>query len=423
MLTPSSGTAQRVFTFALLFVALLAGMAAPASAAETIDGVFDGNDNLSGAYRLIIPSGASEDDPVGLIVFFHSDGVVGSVKSDANALAARGNESHLAVAALVVPWEGGGSGEPPSDPADQCWWAPRVQQNALYVKRWIEQVVDDELGDALDRDRIYFVGVSGGADLAAALNVHLGFLYGGGSVAVCGGDLPRSDGGSCFGPDPPVLDPLPGVNDVSNGDADAWLYSFDTTLADPFRPLAIDASEYYSDLGFSVSFADLPGGGHCQFNEEGVFGIIDRRLEEMLGSRPGGGCQLVDVREFADDLIDQIPLQVAQIAIPLDDPKRSKLLGKIQKRLDRIAALRTEIPDQVYECGGNSGCPKVGLGPILDQILDDLRHLKNKLVPKVVGRSSDAELREGLLEQNLISHKAKKKALKQIPRKGRLCEL
>ena len=137
---------------------------------------------------------------------------------------------------------------------------------------------------------------------------------------------------------------------------------------------------------------------------------------------PAKGCEKVDVSGFADALIDSVPLQVAQQAIPLDDVKRDKLLGKIQAELDAIAALRAQIPDEADVCEPGSGCPKIGLKGITADIRDHLAKLKKKLVPKSVDRNPDAGLRESLLATNLASHKAKKAALAEIPVKGRLCE-
>jgi hypothetical protein len=402
----------------LLLTVALGVLAAPARAGVPLDGVFDASNGLSGPYRLIVPEGPLGSDSVGLLLFFHADGDVDGFRAHADNLAERGEKSRLAVAALTVPSDG----PPPTEPADQCWWAPRPQSNAEYVGEWIENVALGELGDALDFDRVYFAGISGGGDFAAAVNLHLDFRYGGGAVALCGGDMPRANGGSCVSePGPPLLDPLPGAANLPPNAAEASAYSFDLTKNDSLRPLALAARDYYEGLGFEVLFGDPAGSGHCGFAEP-LEQLLDRRIERVASLVPPDGCTPLDLSDAGAALLDDVPLVVAQQAIPEDDPERATLLAGIQEQLDAVAALRAEIPDAVSLCQARTGCSVLKLTATKREIGRHLGRLKRRLVPKALAHSADPTLRKSLRDTNRASHQAKKAALRQIPGKLRLCE-
>jgi hypothetical protein len=405
----------------LLLCAVFGRSAEPALAAAPVDGVFSASNGLSGGYRLLVPDGLEGAGSLGLLLFFHADGDVDSFRTHAGNLAERGAKSRLAVAALAVPRPGPADGTPPSDPADQCWWAPREASNARYVGEWIEGVAAAELGDVLDPERVYFAGVSGGADFASALHLHLGFRYGGGSVALCGGDLPRADGGSCLAePGPPVLDPLPAPAELPQGAAEAASYSFDLTKDDSLRPLALAARDYYEELGFRAWFGTPAGSGHCGFDETLEL-LLDKRIERAAAFAPG--CSPLDLSGPGAGLLDEVPLQVADQAIPAGDPARAGLLESIQTELAAIEALRAAIPDDVDLCGARSDCPDLDLRATKRELRRHLARLKRKLVPQALARSSDRALRDALREANRASHRAKKASLKQIPSRAQLCEL
>lgn len=409
----------------LVWLLLVSGLGFPAARAHAgvaLDGVFTATNDLSGAYRLVVPDGAAGPDALGLLLFFHADGDVNGFRTHADQLAARGEKSRLAVAALRVPREGGGDGTPPTEPGDQCWWAPRVESNAQYVDEWIQGVALPELGASLDSGRIYFAGVSGGADFAAALNLQLGFRYQGGAVAVCGGDLPRRNGGSCIDePEPPLLEPLPAVTDVPAGATRGFVYSFDLTADDPLRPLARDASDYYRGLGFAVRFGVPRGSGHCGFDAS-LEAILDRRIAWVANVVAPRGCSRIEVAQFAEALVDDVPLEVADQAIPAVDPGRETLLAEIQAELGAIEGLRATIPDAVDLCSPRSECAELGLRATARQIRRHLSRLKRRLVPAALARSADPELRSSLRALNRSSHRTKKAALREIPADARLCE-
>ncbi|HVH04700.1 MAG TPA: hypothetical protein VNE71_01730 [Myxococcota bacterium] len=407
----------------LLLLAAACAATVPAHAATT-DGVFAASNGLAGPYRLVVPDALTGSAPIGLLVYFHADGDVASFPTRANGLVPRGEASRLAVAALSVPRDDATDGTPPTDPADQCWWAPRVERNAVYLDQWIQQVVRPVLGARFDGERVFFAGISGGADFAAAANVHLGFRYGGGAVAVCGGDLPRTDGGSCIAdPAPPLVEPLPGPADVPPGATDAYVYSFDVTKNDPLAELAAEARDLYDALGFPVWFHQPAGsGGHCEFGEA-VESVLDRRIEAAASYIAPGGCNETDISGFADALVDAVPFEVASTAIPADDAEREVRLAAITAELDAIADLAASLPDTVDTCGPRSDCPKLSLAPLRNEIRAHLAKLKVHLVPGALRRSDDPALRKSLREENLASHRAKKAALRSIPAKARRCDV
>ena len=407
----------------LLSLLLLTGWCAAAALparGEVFDGSFGASNGLSGNYRMIVPDGTAGPKAVGLLIFFHADGDVAAYQTHADNLAERGEQSHLAVAALSVPRIGPPDGSLPTDDADKCWWAPRQQSNAAYVDEWIQDVALPTLGAELDTARIYFAGVSGGGDFASALHLNLGFRYGGGAVALCGGDLPRQDGGSCVedpGPDP--LDPLPGLADVPQGATHAFVYSLDSTKNDPLHDLVTEARDYYRGLGFLVWFDDPPGSGHCGFQET-LEKLLDRRIERIADVVPG--CTPVDLTVSKDALHDDVPLEVAQQALAADDPERADLLAQIQAELDAIDALRDQLPVSVSLCSARSDCPVVPLKKTKDEIRNHLSRLKRHLVHKAIARADDPALRDSLKATNRASDLAKKQALHAIPNKGRECE-
>jgi hypothetical protein len=406
----------------LLALVSVSVAAAPARAAVT-DGVFVAGNGLAGPYRLVVPDSLTGATPVGLLVYFHADGDVASFPTRATALVARGEASRLAVAALSVPRDDASDGTPPTDPADQCWWAPRVEGNAAYLDEWIQEVAKPALGARFDGARVFFAGISGGADFAAAANAQIGFRYGGGAVAVCGGDLLRTDGGSCVAePGPPLLVPQPGPGDVPAGATDAYVYSFDVTKNDPLAALAADARDFYDGLGFPVWFHQPAGsGGHCEFGEA-VETVLDRRIEAAASYVAPGGCRSTDLSGFGEALVDAVPLEVASDAIPAGDPERDARLAAIQAELDAIAGLAAALPESVDTCGPRSECPKLSLAEIRREIRKHLAKLKVQLVPGALRRNDDPALRKSLRETNLASHRAKKAALRSIPAKARRCD-
>jgi hypothetical protein len=406
----------------LLILGCVSVAAAPARAVTT-DGVFVAGNGLAGPYRLVVPDALTGSTPVGLLVYFHADGDVASFASRANALVARGEASRLAVAALSVPRDDATDGTPPTDPADQCWWAPRVRSNAAYLDAWIQQVAKPALGSRFDDARVFFAGISGGADFAAAANAQLDFRYGGGAVAVCGGDLLRTDGGSCIAePGPPLLDPQPGPGDVPPGATDAYVYSFDVTKNDPLAVLAADARDLYDGLGFPVWFHQPAGsGGHCEFGEA-VESVLERRVAAAASYVAPGGCRSTDLSGYAEALVDTVPLDVAMEAIPAGDPERAAQLAAIQAELDAVAGLAAALPEDVDTCGPRSECPKLSLVATRNEIRKHLAKLKLRLVPAALRRSADKALRKSLRETNLTSHRAKKAALRSIPAKARRCD-
>ena len=87
---------------------------------------------------------------------------------------------------LIVPPTAGASpgvllADPEDAGRDPCWWAPEVERNAHYVDRFITDVLIPTY--AIDPNRVFLTGLSGGSDFAAAFPYHTGYRYGGGVVA------------------------------------------------------------------------------------------------------------------------------------------------------------------------------------------------------------------------------------------------
>jgi hypothetical protein len=401
----------------LLFVL---GSAARPAGAEPVDGVFTASNGLSGPYRLVVPDEVPESLSLGLLVFFHPDGDTATFRERADGFAERGRVSRLAVAALSVPRTDATDGSPPPDPADRCWWAPREASNAAYVDEWIQTVAAGALGARLDDERVIFAGVSGGGDFASALNVQLGHRYRGGAVAVCGGDLPRQDGGSCVGePVPDPLDPLPAKSDVPDGATRTFRYSFDLTRDDPLLAFASEARAYYRGLGFPAALRKPRGSGHCGFDAPAEE-ILDERIAAVASWPSLEGCREVDLTLPAAAIADPAPLAVAEAALPEGDPERAARLAAIAADLDGAAALAATFPPRVDRCRASSPCPKAALGATVRGLRAHLVRIDDALA-EAIARNGDAAVRRALREDRLASHRAKKAALRQVPANARLC--
>lgn len=213
---------------------------------DFFDGVFVDSSGRSGRYRLAVPPPSGE--PLGVLFFFPWDGGGPAYAREAARREALAAEHHLVIAALRQP-EG------------RCWWAPEVEDNARFVDELLRQELIEAQG--VDPNRVFLTGLSGGADFAAAFPYHVGFAYGGGVVALCGGDLPRQNGGDCASEaNPPEAPPLAGPPprlDIR--------YDFGITADDSLRPASEAAAAYYRAAGFEVRHRVLPGSGHCGFDE------------------------------------------------------------------------------------------------------------------------------------------------------------
>lgn len=234
-----------------LALGLLAGCARAPRVAEAPDperGVYTDDTGRRLRYRLWMPP-PDPTRPLGALLFFPWDGGGAAYARAGARRAALAARHHLVLVSLRQP-EGA------------CWWAPEVEENTRAVERFLA----DELIGArgVDPGRVFATGLSGGADFASAFHHNTGFAYGGGVVALCGGDVPRLDGGDCEAElSPPAAPPRP----VPAGRPDLRFF-FAITEEDPLLAPSREAAAFYTGLGFTeVRHQLVPGRGHCGFAE------------------------------------------------------------------------------------------------------------------------------------------------------------
>lgn len=221
---------------------------------DTLDETFTDSAGLSAKVALVLPEEEPDGAAPGVLLFFTWDFGNQEYFDQAELHAELAQEHGLIVASMASPKTPGDSG---------CWWAPRVEDNAAYVDEFVQARLVDELG--IDTDRVFTTGLSGGSDFAAAFHFHTDYRYGGGAVALCGGDIPRLNGGGCE----PDIDPEPALTptDLSTDTLDAVRYDLSLTVDDFLREHAEAAAAYYDDLGFShVRQRIVEGSGHCGFD-------------------------------------------------------------------------------------------------------------------------------------------------------------
>lgn len=207
---------------------------------------FTDDQGLEGGYRMIVPEGAD-----GALLFFTWDGGGADLQRQARLREEIATRHGLIVVAMRAP-EG------------DCWWTPRVQAYARYVEAFVQRRLVEEQG--VDPTRIFTTGLSGGSDFAAAFPYHTGFRYGGGVVALCGGDVPRLDGGDCaVEADPP---PAPALGLLDPAVYAGVRYDFAIAANDELLDASRRAAAYYEAAGFThVRHRVVPGDGHCGFDE------------------------------------------------------------------------------------------------------------------------------------------------------------
>jgi poly(3-hydroxybutyrate) depolymerase len=243
---------------AAMFVALCGCVASAGEAPGPVLASHVDAAGRSGLYALIRPA-PRPGESLGALVFFHADGAADRfeewISPEMSQIASRHG---LLLVSMREP-DGG------------CWWAPHARADARYVADFIEHVLVAQHG--VDRRRLYLAGKSGGAFFAAGVPVHADTPFGGGVIGLCGGDVPRLDGGDC----------------ASEADAPAWSahempshfsglrYWFAST-ADEYVDYTLDAAQWFGRRGVDVSWRPLPGVEHCAFD---VTAELARALEAI----------------------------------------------------------------------------------------------------------------------------------------------
>ena len=232
---------------------LLALIACTSTPGELLDETFTDDAGVEGKVALVVPSLGDSNDALGVLLFFSWDFGNSFYKEEAELHAKVAREHGLVVASMASPRTGTDDG---------CWWAPRVEDNAAFVDQFVRERLVSGLG--VDPERVFTTGLSGGSDFAAAFHLHTGFRYGGGAVALCGGDVPRSNGGACD----PEADPeeAPSPSDLSHSDLGRVRYDFAIVADDELLENSKEAAAYYEGLGFeNVRHRVVEGAGHCGF--------------------------------------------------------------------------------------------------------------------------------------------------------------
>ncbi len=242
----------------MLPLLLLVGCAAKSP--KILDETFTSDQGLSARVALVIPEGTGDGASPGVLLFFTWDFGDAAYRKQARLHAAIAQEHNLVLASMASPKAGGDSG---------CWWAPQVQDNAAYVDEFVQRRLIQELG--VDPSRVFTTGISGGSDFAAAFHLHTRYRYHGGVVALCGGDIPRLNGGRCEPESNPAPSPVPA--NLTAADLEGVRYDFAIVATDELRPNSEAAAAFYRDLGFThVRHRIVDGDGHCGF-ESGWEGL------------------------------------------------------------------------------------------------------------------------------------------------------
>jgi len=239
------------------------GTTAPADLTAT----YTDADGTTGNYRLMVGAGVPASP--GVLLFFDGDFLGKRFAADAAARV----DIAAAHGLLVVSMQ-----NPDLPPGNGCWWAPEVEEYARYVDGFVSEVLVGQWG--VDPSRVFLTGLSGGSDFSAAFGYHTGWRYGGGAVALCGGDVPRLDGGSCDESlDPPAA---PDPDKIPAAALADYRYAYRIDATDPLYDYATASAAWYSDHGFAhVDLQVVAGSGHCGF-VDGFDGI--KQLEDGLDS-------------------------------------------------------------------------------------------------------------------------------------------
>lgn len=213
---------------------------APASSIQTIDTFnsktvsFTSSAGVLSEFTYLI-----EEDwqPTGLLVFLHGSGNAAGYKGNFAKVATAGKTHNLK--AVVVK------------SASTDSWYKGAEINLPYFKEAMEKI-SEETG--LDKSRVYFAGVSGGAVFLSAYFIpSYGYLYTGGAVNLCGGE--RS-----------LLGEPGGSMEVNEAMRSGFGLYYLTQTGDYMLDQVKRAETFYSTHGLRV-IAEYPSGeGHCGFD-------------------------------------------------------------------------------------------------------------------------------------------------------------
>ena len=230
------------------------------SSVQIVDETFTSDSGLTAKVALVVPEQTNGSAPPGVLLFFTEDFGNNGYRKQARLHAEVAQAHGLLLVSMASP-------DAPGD--EGCWWAPQVKDNAAYVDEFLQVRLIGDLG--VDPNRVFTTGLSGGSDFAAAFHLHTGYRYSGGVVALCGGDIPRLNGGGCDPEKDP--EPAPAPTGLSAADLSRVRYDFAITADDSLLPNSQAAAAFYTELGFTrVRHRIVEGSGHCGF-ESGWEGL------------------------------------------------------------------------------------------------------------------------------------------------------
>jgi poly(3-hydroxybutyrate) depolymerase len=236
---------------ALLLGACTHAPAEPArSATADVDATFTDDAGTTGRYRLIAPGDVERP---GVLLFFTPDFAGDGYAAHAERRAAIAAAHGLLAVAMA---------NPDLPPGNGCWWTPSIAAYTRYVDQFVARVLVGRYH--VDPDRVFLTGLSGGSDFAAEFPYQTGWRYRGGVVALCGGDVPRLDGGDCVDQKDPPAAPPP--SDLDGAALDGVRYDFAIDPTDPLLAASRASAAFYRDAGFGrVTHRLVAGDGHCGF--------------------------------------------------------------------------------------------------------------------------------------------------------------
>ena len=214
---------------------------------------------VSGRFVLQRPRHLSPGEAAGVLLYFPDDAHAQADWDDAGRLRRLARTGDRFKLYTVVFRE----------PHGLTWAKGQVGENVKFVDDWLESDLFKSYN--IDRRRIVFAGVGGGADFAGQVfPVQTRFKYQGAAVVTCGGRPPES------------LMPVPPGLQVTDAMRTGFRYFFANPPDDPGVPPADVAKTvaYFQGLGFRVESetAEHVGSGPCSVDAPGW---LDRFLERL----------------------------------------------------------------------------------------------------------------------------------------------
>jgi hypothetical protein len=235
-----------------MFALLLA--ACTSSSYDVLDETFTAENGLSANVAIVVPENTDSTRPLGALLYFSADFDNSEYVDQAELHAEVAAEHNLVLASMASPSAGDDSG---------CWWAPQGEDNTDYADEFLQERLIGELGASADR--VFTTGLSGGAGFASSFHFFTDYQYSGGAVMLCGGDVPRLNGGGCEPQEDPEAAPAP--TDLTAEVLSQVRYDFAITSDDFLLAYTEAGASFYEELGFSdVQHRIVDGSGHCGFD-------------------------------------------------------------------------------------------------------------------------------------------------------------